>query len=774
MPLFSLAFLCGIIILQTFSSLPEKKWIAITILLALFLLKQRRSSRQTHSMLLDDGKLLCVACLIGFAWALFYAHMQFSWTLPTSWEGKTVKVIGTIVSIPHVAEHRNNFLFDLDTIQYNQTSQSARGLIRISWQNDQIQLHAGEKWMLPVRLKKIHGTLNPGGFDQEAWSMQQGIRAHGYVVVKEKYEKLSDTRFSMNRVRQYFYQKINENLPISQTSPWITALAIGERQGIAAENWQVLRNTGTNHLMAIAGLHIGFLSLFVYTMMGWVWRRMPRLILILPVQHAAGIAALVMAVIYSAMAGFSIPTQRACLMFAVLIMIVLMRRRIIAWHAWSLALMGVLLLNPLSVLTESFWLSFGSVALIIYGMKGRLAPSGIWWKWGRIQWVIAVGLIPLSIWLFQQCSLISFVANSIAIPCVGFLIVPLTLLGCLLLLISAKLGGLVLLLADKILQLLWMTLTYLSQLSWASWYQYIPDMWILITACIGMIILLLPIGFSGRWLGVVWLLPLVLYQAPLPKLNDIWFTLLDVGQGLSAVVQTKNHVLVFDTGAKLSENYDMGESVILPFLRTIGAKKLDMLVVSHGDNDHSGGAGAIIKQIPIKQIKTSELEIFSVKNVSHCLKGQSWAWDNVYFQFLYPVYEQLGLGNDSSCVLKISNGKNSILLTGDIEKIAEKYLVASGGNLSADILVAPHHGSKTSALDEFIQTVRPQIVLYPVGYRNQYHFPHPSVIKKYQQAGVVAYDTVKSGAIQFKLDESIIKPPFFYRTRYRRYWHDSN
>lgn len=720
---------------------------------------------------------LCVGFSLGFAWALCYAHMQSTWTLPTNLEGKNLIITGYIASIPDVSEHRTSFLFSLETIQFENTISSAHGLVRLSWQDDQFNLHVGEKWQLPVRLKRIHGTMNPGGFDYEAWSFQEGIRANGYVISINQKNRLlpillsaSEVKYPIDQIRQYFRDKIAQNLPASNTSQWITALAIGERRGITSESWQVLRNTGTNHLMAIAGLHIGFMSAFIYGIVIWLWRRIPRLALMIPAQHAAGLAALCMALIYSAMAGFSIPTQRACFMFSALLIIVLLRRSVMAWQVWSLALIGVLLMNPLSVLTESFWLSFGSVALIIYGMKGRLAPKGLWWKYGRIQWVIAVGLIPLSIWLFQQCSIVSFIANSIAIPWVGFLVVPFTLLGCFVLLFSAHAGGFILLIADKILQILWVILAYLSYLPWSSWYQVVPNAWSLIPACIGMIVLLLPIGFPGRWLGLIWLLPLILYKPVTPECGEFWFTLLDVGQGLSAVVQTQKHILIFDAGPKLSDSFDMGESVILPFLRTIGTRKVDMLVVSHGDNDHIGGSNAILQQIPVSQIKTSVTQYFSPKYATNCLRGESWDWENVHFEFVYPSFDKLGLGNDSSCVLRISAGKQSLLLTGDIEKLAEKYLVNSNSIIAADIIVAPHHGSKTSGVDEFIKKVNPKIVLFPIGYRNRYHFPHKTVLQKYQDAGVVSYDTASAGAIQYRFGEGEILTPMLYRFTHKHYW----
>lgn len=754
---FSLAFLLGVLLLQNFSFLPDKKW-AIGIMI-FYIVAKIAFHKKWHYLRLP------AACACGFAWCVWYANAHLAWTLPSELEGKTIAISGYIASIPNVSPYRTTFLFATKT-----------SLIHLSWQEKNVHLKEGDEWRLFVRLKKIHAMLNPGGSDYEAWAAQAGVRASGYVV-KTPDNKLLDSapyHFPLGRIRQFFLTKIHENLPVSNTSPWIPALAVGERQGISQDNWEVLRKTGTNHLMAIAGLHIGFMAAFSYALVFFFWRRVPRLMLLLPAQEASAITSLVIAFTYSALAGFSVPTQRACIMLSAFLITALLRRYSLAWQAWSLALLGVLLINPLSVLTESFWLSFMSVALIIFGVSGRLAPQGIWWKWGRIQWVLTLGLVPLTIAFFQECSLVSFIANSISIPWVGFLIVPLTLLGCASLLFSAKIGGLFLWLADKNLDVLWKILMLLSKLSWSSWHHHFPSFWILLIACIGVFLLLLPVGFPGRWLGVIWLLPIFFIKPLGPAAGDIWLTLLDVGQGLSAVIKTQKHTLVFDAGSRWDEAADMGENVVLPFLRTFDTKKIDMLVISHGDNDHIGGMNALHKQLAILAIKTSVPEKIPYQQVSYCLRGETWQWDGVKFEFDYPTENNLHLGNNSSCVLRISNNNTAILLTGDIEKLAEKELINKPEkNLSADILVAPHHGSKTSALSEFIDEVNPRIVLFPIGYRNRYHFPHVSVVKKYQQRNVLLLDTVKLGAIQFYIKNSDKKSalvPISYRKNHLHYW----
>ena len=766
MLLFSLAFLCGIITLQHFSYLPKNKWVSIIIvliLLLLFILKKYNNKKYSNHLI-----IIIIAFSCGFSWAIVYARHQLSWVLPEALIGKPLILTGSIATIPSLDPYQTTFLFSLE---------KTHSLIRLTWQNPHPVLQIGQQWKIIATLKKIHGQMNPGGFDYETWSFLTGIRATGSVISSEKNSILLNNKYyhyPIGRIREYLREGIKKNLKTTQTSPWITALAIGERHAISADDWQVLRNTGTNHLMAIAGLHIGLMAAFAYTLCSWSWRRCEKLLLKMPAQQAGSIAALTIAFIYSAMAGFSIPTQRACIMLSIFLVLFFLRRKITPWQVWRMALLSMLICNPLDVLSESSWLSFTSIAIILYSMQGRLLPKGMWWKHGRIQWIIALGLIPISIWLFQECSLVSFIANSIAIPWVGFLIVPLTLLGCFLLLVSAKIGGVILYIADKLLAVLWIILTYLSHITWGTWYQAIPHMSYSIIACVGVIILLVPAGFPGRYFGMIWALPLLFYKPSVPDKGDIWFTLLDVGQGLSAVVQTKNHTLVFDAGARFSENNDRGNSVVVPFLRTLGINHLDKLVISHGDNDHIGGAFAILKQIPTYLIQSSVPSRFPISiPVSYCLQGEHWLWDEVEFEFLYPPMHKLGLDNNSSCVLRITSGQRHILLTGDIEQLAEYYLVNFlPEKLAADILVAPHHGSKTSAVDEFIRDVNPSIVLFPVGYHNRYHFPTPSVVEKYHALGIVSYDTVQSGAIQFKINaqQNAISYPVLYRMTHSAYW----
>ena len=752
-----LSFLLGDLYLQSLRALPNT---TILVLVGIFsLLLWLKSHRNKNTIIVTGGFML------GFVWAGLFANQALHWSLPHQQEGKVMVVRGLIDSLPVAGKFGTHFIF--------LTSDNAR--IKLTWANNP-PLNVGDRYELPVRLKRLHSLRNPGGFDYEAWALQNKLRATGSVIKKASFKFLGHDPFHapVDQIRQHLQNKILEHLPGSETAPWLLALMIGERSLAPPQHWDILRATGTNHLMAIAGLHIGLISTMVYMVVGFLWRRSGYLTRLYPASLAASVAVLIIAWLYSGLAGFSIPTQRACIMVTFILCASLMRRRLPAWHAWSAALLVVMLLNPLAVLSESFWLSFGTLALIAYGMQGRLAASGWWWKWGRVQWVIGLGLVPLSLLFFQQTSIVSFLANSVAIPWLGFLVLPLCFLSSILLLFAPSAGGGLLWLADKSLAGLWIMLEWFAHLDFAVWTQAIPSPVVFLITLLACLWLLVPAGMPGRWLGVIWLLPLMFYQSAHPQQNNFWVTVLDVGQGLSVVVQTQQHTLVYDTGLRFNDQFDMGESVVLPFLRASGVKRVDAMIISHGDNDHIGGAPAILRAMPVTSVLTSAVEKFKPGRAKLCLSGTNWQWDGVNFSIIYPFDQSQASGNDGSCVLRINNGRQSVLLTGDIEKFAEKQLLAEAADsLRADLLTAPHHGSKTSNQRAFIQAVKPHYVVYATGYRNRYHFPHQKVINDYTAADVIQFDTVDSGAIQFHFSKiAATITPIQYRPDYRHYWHD--
>lgn len=739
-----LAFFVGHVALLSFTQLPNTYALLFLFSICLVI---TRLAKGNWSLI-----FYCVTLvIIGLMWSTFNSRLELMNSLRDDLEGKSLVVEGYIDSLPKKTS--DNIIFDFKTIVIDGHQKHLK--IRLNWYKQHTTIRVGDRWRLLVRLKQPRGTLNPGGFDYEKLLFQQKIRATGYVVSNQANQLLekNNINHSIDRLRQYLQTQIEQILANQEISSVIVALAIGVNTGINSEQWQIFRSTGTNHLVAIAGLHIGFVSGLIYGVTQFLWRRITFLSLWMPTSQAAIISALITAFFYSALAGFALPTVRALIMMAVFTLTVLLRRNISVWNTYLLALLVILILMPLDVLSVGFWLSFGAVGLIIYGISGRINQQGLWWKWGRVQWIMALGLVPFLLLLFQQASLISFIANSVAIPGVGFFVLPLTLLGSLFLLIFKPLGILLLGLAAKLMTMIWLMLTKLANLQYALWYHAVPNMLSFFTSIAGILLLLSPRGIPGKWLGSFWLLPLFFYKPVGPQVGQMWFTLLDVGQGLASIVRTQHHLLVFDTGAKTSADFDMGQAVVLPYLRMIGITKVDVLVISHGDNDHIGGANSIITNMPVSQILTSIPQRFSHGLAQYCYQGQQWQWDGIFFQVLSPPQSQTYQDNNSSCVLRISDGKNSILLTGDIEKGEERVLLAQSLLLPTTLLVAPHHGSKTSSTQSFVELVHPHYVLFPIGYRNRYHFPNPIVVKRYHDVSAELEDSVQDGAITFKFDQ---------------------
>lgn len=722
MTLFTLLFLLGDLFFQSQHISPNNIHITLLLMIGCISLFHRRKYN-----------LILAGFIIGYSWTAYHSH-------PVEML-KASNINGTIISMP--AHDLSGTHFDFKTKQ---------DTIRLTW-NKSPPLQVGDEYNLFVKLKRIHGAHSPGALNMESLALSKELVATGSVIgKKQQFIKHHLFYAPVESWRQSIRDQLIRILPKSNTANWLLALTVGDRNA-PQEQWKILSATGTNHLMAIAGLHIGLVAGFIYMLVNFLWRRHIDLIQHIPAHIAASTASLLTAWIYSAMAGFSLPTQRACWMITCTLGAILVRRQLPAWHAWSLAMLIVLIVNPHQILSPSFWLSFGTLALIIFGMYGRLSPAGIWWHWGRVQWVIGFGLIPFSLLFFQETSLISFIANSIAIPWLAFLILPFCLLSVCMLSFSTMAASINLWLADQSLSLLWLMLTWFAHLPLAIHAQAISYS-VFFATTFACILLLLPIGTPGKWLGFLWFLPLLTQHPATPKTNEFWVTILDVGQGLSVLVQTEKHNLLYDAGPNMG-SLDAGENIVKPYLIYQGIKIIDSMIISHGDNDHIGGAGAVMRHFPIHHILTSAIDKIPDHRTELCITGQTWQWDGVTFSMLYPDPGILKPGNDSSCVLKISNGKYHVLLTGDIEKFAEDQLLNRRPQLlKADLITAPHHGSKTSSQLQFIQAIKPRYVVFATGYQNRYGFPHALTINHYQQEGVLMQNTVETGTLQFKFTQN--------------------
>ena len=728
------------------------------------------------------------AALFGFFWAATFATNRLSDELPKDWEQKSIDLIGVVASLPEVTERGERFQFDVEklltkgaqvpehiSLNYYREVESEKPENAPSHTN---YFHAGERWQFTVRLKRPHTTYNPHGFDFEAWALAENIRATGTVRNKSGYKKLNDfvwrPRYLIEQAREKIASRITQALVNKPYAGVIRALVVGDDSQISQADWNVYLRTGVNHLMSISGLHITMLAGLAFAIAAFVWRRFPALVMRMPTRKAATIFGLFVAVLYALLAGMSVPTQRTLYMLITFALALLFGRNLAISRALAIALMVVVLLDPWAVIAPGFWLSFSAVALIAYVSSGRLAAQH-WLKEAvNTQWAITLGLLPLLIVMFGQASVVSPLANAFAIPVISLLVVPLAILGSLLSL------DFILHASHFVLAICMQGLNWFASIPMATWQQAAPPVWALISAILGVCWLLLPRGFPLRWMGLVLLLPLIFVNLPKLAEGEMQAAILDVGQGLAVVIETKNHTLLYDAGPRYSAQSDAGSRIVIPFLRGEGVKKLDGIIVSHNDVDHSGGTGSVLAQLPVTWLASSfDLsEIGKSSKRMKCFAGQHWRWDGVDFEVLYPSldsYEDDNLtDNNRSCVVKISSQFGSMLLTGDIEKEAESTLLqANIHRLASDVLIVPHHGSKTSSTPEFLAAVAAKHAIFTVGYLNRFKHPKPLITSSYEESGALLYRSDYHGALQidfFRENPINIKA---WRQSRPKYWHDS-
>jgi competence protein ComEC len=726
----ALSFLAASLLIQQLSTLPNTHWLIVGSIIA--------------SIMAGLRYWYALFFMLGLLWTIGFASLRLADRLPASLEGLELPITGTIVSLPEYDDRRVSFDF---------VPTSPRNLpdkLRLSWYYPEQTVKAGQRWSFTVKLKRPHGVLNPNGFDYERLLFTQGIGATGYIRSQVKPVLLGQDPASKSITvwRQIITDTLSQTLATRPNLALIKALTIGDDTLLTPAQWEVFRKTGTTHLVVISGSHIGLIAGLVYFLMlrVWSWTGILRW----SPPKVAAVVALVVGIFYSALAGFSVPTQRAVIMLSVAMLAIISQRNSQPLHTLATALFAVLMLDPLAVLSAGFWLSFIAVALIIYTVAGRLGKLHIIWETLKLNAVMSLGLIPLTLLFFQQVSLISPIANVIAVPVISFLVVPLALLAVMLMFVVPTLGSALFWLVDGLLQRLSYLLDALAALPFATLNHTQPQWWALLLAGLGVLILLAPKGMPARQLGLVLFLPLMFNKNPQP---DFRLTLLDVGQGLAVVIQTAQHTVVYDTGARFSDYSDQGKNVVLPFLRQQGVNNIDQLIISHGDNDHIGGAVSLIQGIPVAKLLTSVPNQLSVYQPEFCHAGQTWSWDGIRFTILSPTEGLADSDNNHSCVLQVQTPHGNILLTGDIEAETESWLVQQyGKRLKSKLLIAPHHGSRTSSTMDFLQTVQPDTLLIPAGYRNRFGHPHAEVLARYQATHTRWFSSADDGAITVSLN----------------------
>ncbi|MGY8525115.1 DNA internalization-related competence protein ComEC/Rec2 [Paracidovorax citrulli] len=840
----------------------------------------------------------CLAgVLAGSGWAAYRASERLADRLPPALESVEVQVTGTVVGLPSLQTPGLRFAFAPDVADGVLDAVHAAGprpppalpsRLLLNWQAPPEGLLAGDRLALSVRLRRPHGLANRHGFDQEYWLLQHGIGATGYVRTGTRLAGTAGwRRATVDRLRGRLRERLGAAMPPG--APYagvLVALAIGDQSGIAPAQWALFTRTGIGHLISISGLHITMVSGLIGAMVRRGWRHSLGLARLLrrplplrcPAQRAAAFAAMLAALCHGLISGMEVPAQRTVIMVAAAALSIWLHRSPPASLVLAWAAAAALAIDPWAVRSASFWLSFGAVAaifLVAADGQGRgevrshgsgmavqhadaigdgtlLEPKARWWErvaermhdtWregARVQWAVTVGLVAPTLVLFQQLSLVSPLANAVAIPLVSLLVTPAVLVATALLAAASWVPGMIaqnwltpagkslLWASDRALQALEVVLRMLAGPDWAVWQSASPGAMALAMAVPGTLILLAPPGFGWRlrFHGLLLLGPL-LAAGRSPPLQGVRATVFDVGQGAAVLIETRRHVLLYDAGpaygaANLPRLGLPGQSasarapagsppryaepdaegaappsaadrVVLPFLRATGIRRLDALVISHEDADHAGGARAVLDAMPVAQfwsgaplhhplLRAPPGKAGSVRGP--CEAGLEWEWDGVRFAFLHPLPGQAGhpalASNARSCVLRVATAAGAILLTGDIDAASERSMMQrlTPGQLRADLLLVPHHGSITSSTAAWLDAVQPAGALFQLGYRNRYRHPHPRVWARYGERDIARWRTDHTGMLSARVAGSeqagaagILVRAF--RQTERRYWRDA-
>jgi len=769
-----IAFCLGVWLLQQQAQLPPARWAwGLPLLMAVLWLPAL-----THPLAEGVRRLgvLLLCAALGFAWAAWRADARLAERLPAHWQGVDIEVVGVIADLPHANPRGERFVFNVDQVLTPNAPDLQRIQLTRYWPREATQfdarMQAGERWKLTVRVKMPYGTSNPHGFDLEAWMLERRINASGYVREAPLPQRITAQAHTpaawIAATRAAVRDRIFARLGDAPYAGVIAALVVGDQRSIPHDQWRAFTRTGVNHLLSISGLHVTMIAALAGWMVASVWRRLPRRAERVPARQAGLVAAVLSAFAYALLAGFQVPAQRTLFMLIVLAWAFWGRREPRPFTALTVALFVVLLIDPWAVLSAGFWLSFGAMAAILWVSFGRVALPDKLRGWVTVQGAVTLALAPVLLLLFQQVSLISPLANAMAIPLVSWLITPLALLGVLV--------PPLWLVAAWLMSGLGAGLTWASSLPLAVTTLPAPGGLAVLLALAGTAWMLLPRGFPLRALGGLLWLPLLFPLRESIAPEQFRAEVIDVGQGTAVLVRTANHALLYDTGASFADS-DSGERIIVPFLRASGIGHLSGLIVSHADNDHSGGMRSVLRDLPtawlLHGMPADSALLAGAPPHRHCARGQRWNWDGVQFEILNPrpaaYAETRRRTNDYSCVLRVSSARHSLLLTGDGERQTELELIESGLLAPVDVLLAGHHGSLTSSIPEFVAATQPAVVVFTQGYRNRYGHPHPQVVARFRDLDARLLRSDSGGLIRLDFGEAGVEAAQ-YRPTQRRYW----
>ena len=810
MVLLALGWLAGVALqLQQRALWPERPtlWLGAAVLLTGALCWRWR-----HRLLPALLLALCAAAL-GFTSTTQRAAWVLEDRLPAALEGADILVTGTVAELPRAGLTGTRFVLETESATLRDAPVRVPQRLSLGWyrgpDDDGLlsgpaeDLRAGQRWRMTVRLRQPHGSFNPHGFDVELWLFERGLGASGYVRARPETPpvKLQDAvGHPLERARQSLRDALQREVDDSHAAGVLAALLIGDQAAIDRQGWDLFRITGVAHLMSISGLHVTMFAWLAAGLAGWCWRRSPRLLHACPAPRAAAWAGLALATAYALLAGWGVPAQRTVWMLAV---VVGLRSLGLRWPVPAVLLAAAVVvtaLDPWALLQPGFWLSFMAVGLLMASEPvacGPMRPAAAGglppWAlrlWAtvrrglRTQLIATVGLAPLSMLFFQQVSVVGFLANLVAIPLVTLLITPLALLGVWL----APFWTV----AASLVQGLCMSLQWLAAWPGAVWTAAAAPPWAVACGVLAALLALLPLPWRLRALAVPLMLPLLWPAVSRPPLGQFELVAADVGQGTAVLLRTRNHLLVYDTGPQYMPGADAGARVLLPLLRARGVRAVDLLVISHRDSDHVGGAASLVAGLPVGALMSSLREDHPLRATglphTRCDAGQAWDWDGVRFEVLHPLasdHAMVTQSNALSCVIRVQaqvqtqtqtqtqahaiQPAHSVLLAGDIEAAQEAALLqrSAPGALASTVLLVPHHGSRTSSTAGFIDAVSPRTAVVQAAYRSRYGHPAADVVRRYTDCGITVVRTDHCGAWSLK--------PFAAgvceRQAARRYWH---
>lgn len=736
-PACAAALLAGVTACLLLPALPPRWLLGLLLVAAIPLLRAPR--------LRPIGMLLA-----GLAFAGWQAGAVLDAQLPRALQGTVLTVEGRIVELPVHEPRRTRFRFVVDDVATQPVALRGRTL-QLAWYGEELQprqrLQAGSRWRFPLRLRAPRGLRNPGGGDAEKFALAARLAATGFVLEPTLAIRLAAPT-GIDAWREAMSAQIAAAVP-GASSRYVRALALGDTRALDDADWARLRAAGLTHLIAISGFHVGLVAGFCALCAAALWWLWPPLARWLPRPFAAGAGALLGAFGYALLTGMAVPTLRTAVMIAALVAARLLRRRLRLVDTLALGCVVLLLLDPLAVLGAGFWLSFAGVAWLLWclpdaGGKGPRALAG---GFLAAQAVASLGLLPLTVLLFGQASFAGPIANLAAVPWWSLVVVPLALLGVLAETLHAGLGQWSWQAAAWCFDLLWPLLARIADSPLAMAWLPAPRWYALPLALLSAFWLLLPRGLPGRWLALLLWLPLLYPPRELPAPGEVELTVIDVGQGLSVLVRTARHSLLYDMGPAVPDGFDAGERAVIPALHALGVRRLDLAVVSHGDNDHAGGLQAVAAAFPMPLVLAPRGS--PVAGNRACRAGLTWKWDGVRFRVLHPGSTFPYLGNEAACVLRIESAHGSALLAGDIGHYVERKLLAEAPTwLRSDVVLVPHHGSDGSSDPGFVAATGAKLALVSSGADNRFRHPRPPVVRRWCGAGAEVLDSARSGAIR--------------------------